>query len=437
MVNPDLLRWLEGHINLENDNSRRLTKPTLERTTTLCRYLGDPQESVKGIHITGTNGKTSTTRITESLLRAKGLYTGLIASPHLSHVNERVCLDGKATSDELFDRALSEIRNLETMIDEIKNDPPTWYEILTAASFSIMSEVAVDVGVVEVGMGGLFDATNVCNSDVSVLTNVELDHVEYLGGDRKTIALEKSGIIKPGNKVIIGERDENIVSIFTKASKENGAEPLVVGEDFEIFSNEQALGGRSISIKTPYAKYEDLFVPLFGYYQGLNALLAVVASECFLDAELGDEIVREGLANAKSPGRLEIVNRDPLVLIDGAHNVAGAQALATALDEEFSKTRRIYVLGLTKEKDPVSMINALSIEDDDVVIASQASMPRSMDANILADQIKEAGIETVIESSNPKDAIENAMSLALDDDQIIVTGSLYLVGEVRELLSNS
>lgn len=438
MISRELENWLEDHNNFEAGTlSRRATMPTLERMQTLVKFMGDPQENVKSIHITGTNGKTSTTRITETLLRTKGLYTGLICSPHLSIMNERICLDGKPCTDSQLEQSLKFVRDVENSVDQVKQDRPSYFEIFVAAGFELMNQEAIDVGVIEVGMGGLFDATNVCASQVSVLTNVGLDHVEYLGNTREKIAAEKSGIIKPGNKVVICEPDDQINSIWIEKANEVGAQSLLIDQDFRLLSNEQAVGGRLLSFETPYSTYLDMFLPLFGRYQGYNALAAVVASECFIDAALGEEVVAEGLSNSKSPGRLEVMQHQPLVLLDGAHNVAGAQSLCRALEEDFVKTRRIFVLGLTREKDPVAMINAMQIENDDVVIVSAANSPRAMETETLARALKECGIETVIEVQGSANAIENALSLALDDDQIIVTGSLYLVGEIREKLTSS
>jgi dihydrofolate synthase/folylpolyglutamate synthase len=431
----DVMQWLDSHINFETDKlSRRATMPTLDRMKKLCAYLGDPQEHVKSIHITGTNGKTSTTRVAEVLLRTKGLYTGMIASPHLSHANERICLDGHPITIEALVPILQAIKDVEDHVEDVRNDSPSWFEIIIAASFYAMSHEAVDVGLIEVGMGGRYDATNVCASEVSVFTNIELDHMAYLGSTRGAIAHEKSGIIKPGNRVVISERDPEIVDFLRGVAKEQDADVWVIDEDFQMTSNEQAVGGRLLSFRTPYMEYSDIFLPLFGAHQGVNALTAVVASESFIDAPLGQEVVEEGCAESRSPGRMEIVHREPLVLVDGAHNVAGAQTLATALEEEFGDTRRIYILGLTQEKDPVAMINALNIENDDIVIATQSHSPRSMESQKLADAVRSANIETVIEAPSATDAIENALALALDDDQIVVTGSLYVVGEVREAL---
>ncbi|HMS24610.1 MAG TPA: folylpolyglutamate synthase/dihydrofolate synthase family protein [Acidimicrobiia bacterium] len=438
MISPQLEQWLDAHINFETGKlSKRATMPTLERMQLLCKYMGDPQEHVKAIHITGTNGKTSTTRITESLLRTKGLYVGAISSPHLSYMNERICLDGKPVDSSLLEHALTSIRDIENSVDVIAKDPPSYFEIFVAAAYEIMSHEAVDVGVIEVGMGGLYDATNVCATEVAVITNVELDHMAYLGNTREKIATEKSGIIKPDNRVVIGETDENIVSIFLEAAHKVNATALVVGQDFEILSNEQAVGGRLMSMRTPYATYRDVFLPLFGAHQASNAMLALVAAESFIDAALGEEVVIEGFNNARSPGRMEILEREPLVLIDGAHNVAGAQALATALEEEFERARRIYVFGLTEEKDATAMINALGIDNDDIVIATAADTARAMEVGVLSQALRDAGVETVIEVNGPLAAIENAKALALDDDHIIVTGSLYVVGAVRSALASS
>ena len=435
MISPELEEWLNDHNNFELGKlSRRAERPSLERMQTLAKYMGDPQKNVPSIYITGTNGKTSTTRIAESLLRAKGLYTGLICSPHLVEMNERICLDGQACSDSQLETALRYVRNIEDSFEQVSKDSPSYFEIFIGAAFEIFSEEAVDVAVIEVGMGGLYDATNICDSQVSVITNVALDHMEYLGDTREKIALEKSGIIKSGNRVAICEPDYEISKIFVDAAHAIDAKPFVVSEDFDLISNEQAVGGRLLSFRTPYGEYRDMFLPLFGAHQGYNAMLAVVASEMFIDARFGEEVVEQGFHEARCPGRMEVVSRDPLVIIDGAHNVAGAQTFALAMDEEFERARRIYVMGLTLEKDATAMINSLGIENDDVVIATAVDSPRAMPAEELAKSLRSAGIETVIESEGPESAIENARAIALDDDHIVVTGSLYLVGEIRRHL---
>jgi dihydrofolate synthase/folylpolyglutamate synthase len=433
MIDPTLLQWLDNHIDLEKN--QRLEKPTLERMIKLCKYLGDPQDDVPVIHITGTNGKTSTTRVAETLLRTKGLYTGMFLSPHLSRINERISLDSHAINNELLEHSLNIIRHVEESIDDVREDAPSYFEIFVAAAFSAMNQEAVDVGVIEVGMGGLFDATNVCHSSLSVLTNVELDHMKFLGSTREEIATEKAGIIKENNRVVIGEPDNAIQKIWITHAQDKNAQTFLIDEDFALLSNEQAVGGRLISFRTPFATYEDVFLSLYGVHQANNVMMAAVAAECFIDDALGADVVLEACANVKSPGRMEIVHRDPLVLIDGAHNVAGASALKRSLDEEFSSSRRIWVFGLTNEKDADAMINSLGIENDEVVIVAAAESARAMDVGILGEALRKNGIETVIEAPSARDAIDNALSIALDDDQIVVCGSLYLVGEVRHILT--
>ncbi|MFN8016111.1 MAG: folylpolyglutamate synthase/dihydrofolate synthase family protein [Acidimicrobiia bacterium] len=435
MISHELEDWLNSHDNFENGKlSRRATRPTLERMKTLCKHMGDPQENIKAIHITGTNGKTSTTRISESLMRAKGFYTGTISSPHLAYMNERVCLDSIPCSDYELEESLRFIKNVEESFEEVSKDLPSYFEIFVASGFEIMNKVATDIALIEVGMGGLYDATNVCNSQVSVITNVELDHMAYLGDTREKIAIEKSGIIKENNSVVISEQDHSISQIFIEQAQKVNARPVIINEDFKLLSNEPAVGGRLLSFQTLFNTYEDKFLPLLGEHQGMNALTAVVACEEFLGGPLGDEIIEIGFGQASSPGRLEVLERNPLIIIDGAHNVAGAQALARTLESDFAPMRKIYVLGLTKEKDAYAMINALQIDVDDVVIATAADSKRAMEVSDLAKYLNEEGIDSVFEIPSSKDAIEYAKSIALDDDQIIVTGSLYVVGEVRSHL---
>ncbi len=436
MIDNELVKWLDTHINYETDKlSRRATMPTLERIELLLKYLGDPQENLKSIHITGTNGKTSTARITDALLQAKGLRVGAITSPHLFEINERLLLDSKPVDSAILNSALWILKNTEENISEIAQKSPSWFELMIAGSFYILNDEAVDVSVVEVGMGGQFDATNVIHSDVSVITNVELDHMQYLGNTRAEIAKEKSGIIKENAITVIGETEESLVTIIENKCNEVSAKPLLLHRDFDIYQNDQAVGGRLLSFATPYGRYDEVFLPLFGMHQGINAVIAATAAECFIDSYLGEEVLSQGFSDVKNPGRLEIINRDPLILIDGAHNVAGAQTLARALEEEFYSDSRIYILGLTQEKDPEAFLNALNVDNQDIVIAAQADSPRAMQADKIATAAKSMGIENVITSTEIRDAIVNAMNLALDDSQIIITGSLYLVGQSKNLIN--
>lgn len=435
MIDQRLIDWLENRPNLEKESpdqlSRRATRPSLDRITTLCKYLGDPQATLDAIHVTGTNGKTSTTRIIESLMFTKGFTTGLITSPHLTQINERIGLNTEPISDFDLENALNLIQKLEGEVEDIQKDHPSYFEIMVAAGFYEMSSVGTEVGVIEVGMGGLFDATNICDSKVSVITNVALDHIAYLGDNVKDIAIEKSGIIKPNTTVVIGETDEEIVALLKAIATEKNCKAYVYGEDFQLNKNDQAVGGRLLSLQTPYGYYEDVFLPLLGAHQGVNALCALVAAESFVDDSFGDEIIREALDKATSPGRMEIIARGPMILLDGAHNVAGAQILAEALQEEFLAPRRIFVIGLTKEKDAGDMINALGIEDEDIVIACSADSDKAMDATKIVEVGKNMGIENISMRKSAQEAIEFAQSIAFDDDHIIVTGSLYVVGEVR------
>lgn len=438
MIDSCLINWLENRPNMEKDNpsglSRRATRPSLERITTLCKYLGDPQIGLDVIHVTGTNGKTSTTRMIDSLMLTKGFTTGLLTSPHLSVLNERINLNTEPIDDRELESTLSLIKTLEEQTDVIQADLPSYFEIMVAAGFYEMSSQGTNVGVVEVGMGGLFDATNICESKVSVITNVALDHIAYLGDNTHDIALEKSGIIKENSTVIIGETDEEIVSLLRSVAEEKNAKALVIGEDFQLLKNDQAVGGRLLSFQTPYGFYEDVFLPLIGAHQGTNALIALVASECYVDDSFGDEIIREAFDKVTSPGRMEIISRHPLIMLDGAHNVAGAQVLAQALSEEFIAPRRIFVLGLTKEKDPEAMLNALGIDDEDIIIACVADSNKAMDCDLIIEAGKKMGFENISKRNSAVEAIDFAQSIAFDDDHIIVTGSLYVVGEVRKFI---
>ncbi len=436
MIDPRLEEWLENRPNMEKDNpsglSRRAIRPSLDRITTLCKYLGDPQIGLDAIHVTGTNGKTSTTRIIDSLMFTKGFTTGLITSPHLAVLNERICLNTEPIGDHELEEALTLIQKLENELDEISSDAPSYFELMIAAGFYEMSSQGTNIAVIEVGMGGQFDATNICESKVSIITNVALDHLAYLGDTTRDIAIEKSGIIKENSTVVIGDSDEEIVSFLKSVAKTKNSKFYVLGEDFQLLKNDQAVGGRLLTLQTPYGYYEDVFLPLLGSHQGTNALLALVAAESYVDDCFGDEIIREAFDKATSPGRMEIISRQPLILIDGAHNVAGAQVLTEALSEEFIAPRRIFVIGLTKEKDAGAMINALGIEDEDIVITCEANSEKAMSAEAIVEAGRAMGIENISSKKSAAEAVDFAQSIAFDDDHIIVTGSLYVVGEVRQ-----
>lgn len=422
------LAWLDSHANMEKDVSPRAASMRLERIERILALMGDPQRTAPAVHITGTNGKGSTARMVTRLLAEKGLTVGTYLSPHLERPHERILWDGEPVTDDQLASALGTVATLETMIETT----PTWFEVLTAAAFGFFNEVAVDVMVIEVGLGGRYDATNVVHGDVAVITNIALDHQAVIGPTRAHIAREKSGIIKSGAVVILGEDDEELVPIFDAAANE--AEAAAVwkrGDDFACVANDVAVGGRLIAIRTPGALYEEVFLPAHGAHQADNAACAVAAAEAFFAAPLDQTVVEGAFGGLELPGRLEVVLRRPLVVLDGAHNAAGAAALGEALDDDFAiEGRRIVVFGVLSGHEPAELLDQMGASSIDLLVATEPLSPRAVPVEEVAAAARSLGIETLVER-DPRAAIEAAIAVASEDDLVAVTGSLYLVGQAR------
>ena len=426
--------WLDAHVNLETGvgvpaPTRERGAPTLDRIGALLTYLGSPQLEYPAIHVTGTNGKTSATRMVTELLSTSGLLVGATTSPHLERVNERMTFNGEPIADADLDEQLRVVALVER---EIRLDP-SYFEVVIAAALRWFADVAVDVAVVEVGMGGTWDATNLIDGRVAVVTNVSIDHVAYLGTTPAEIAMEKAGIVKEGSTLVLGETDPDLVPMFT----DRGAARVVQRDvDFGVRSNVPAFGGRMLELYTPDARYADVFVPLYGAHQGDNAAVALAAAEAFVGAALDAEAVRGAFARVRSPGRLELVGRHPLVLLDGAHNVAGAEALRRALAEEFAPAARTLVVGLLREKDPRDMLRALGLDDVEQLVCAPPPNARALDPQLIAAAAIELGFpEDRIEVVDTvAQAISSALLTTTPEGEIIVTGSLYFVGAARSIL---
>jgi dihydrofolate synthase/folylpolyglutamate synthase len=433
----ELLAWLDRHINLEaieRGLAGRSAEPTLTRIRALCTAMGEPQADYPAVHVTGTNGKGSTTRITTALLRAQGLVVGTIMSPHLEQMNERISRNLEPISDaDLFEN-LAALQVLERFVGEREPSllPPTWFELITATAFRYFSDIAVDAAVVEVGLGGRWDATNVIDAQVAVVTNVDLDHVEILGPTRADIAREKAGIIKPGATAVVGETDPDIVDVFVAAANDVGASELWRrGLDFACERSQIAYGGRVLDIRTPGASYDGLFLPLFGAHQGLNATVALAAAEAFFGAPLAEDVISQAFAEVTVPGRLEVVDRKPLVVLDGAHNPAGATVLGDALREDFAAAEHVVmVMGCLRGRDPRELLEAIGGARIVHVVATSPDSPRAQRAEVVADAARAAGYE-VTTHEDVDEAIRAAQDIAGDDDLVLITGSLYVVGAAR------
>ncbi len=426
---PGALSYLDRHLNREAVAGRfeGLSLDTMHR---LMDVLGDPQRAYKVVHITGTNGKGSVGRMVSVLLKEHGLTVGTYASPHLERVNERLSWDLEPIDDAAFAAVISHLADLEPLAGV----EASYFELLTAAALSWFAEIAVDVAVVEVGLLGRFDATNVVDAQVAVVTNIGRDHTDGVGDWRAAVAGEKAGIIKPDSFLVLGETDAALRAVF---EREPHVGTWVRGDDFDVDADREAVGGRMIDIRTPGGVIDDVFIPVHGRHQADNAALAVTVAEAFFGRALEADVVREAFLGLTLPGRFEVVGRSPLVVIDGAHNPAGAQAVAETLADDFdSPGRRIVVVGLLGERDPDEMLAALDIDRADFVIACTAPSPRAIPAHVIAEAARrlapQADVEVV---SSVDDAVDRAGALADEDDAVLITGSLYVAGAARTHLT--
>lgn len=390
----------------------------------LLALLGDPHLDAPAIHLTGTNGKGSTAHLISMLLREHGLRVGTYGSPHVSAINERIQLDAEPIDDDSLASTLEVVRLAAEQLER----PPTWFELMTAAAYRTFSDAAVDVMVIEVGMLGRFDATNVIDSTVSVITNISKDHTDGSEGWRDTVAAEKAGIVTPGSTLVIGDLDDDLEHHFTN---EGPGSVMRLGRTFELMSNEIGVGGRVIDVRTARDVYEAVLVSLHGRHQGVNAAVAIVAAESFLESPLDHDHVANAFGQALMRGRLEVLSADPLIVIDGGHNPAGARTAARTFAEAFHVYgRRILVVGMMDEKDPVEMLRALDAESAELLVCCAPDWPRAMSAADLATAARSMGLDPEVASS-PGEAIELALSLSTEGDAILVAGSLYVAGGVR------
>lgn len=421
------LAYLDDHTDLERMVAGTWSAPTLDRMRGLAELLADPQHAQPTVHITGTNGKGSTARLVTALLGAHNLAVGTYTSPDLERVTERISRNGEPIDDESFAEAVGAVAELEVL----SGISPHRFEILTLAAFRWFADVAVDAAVVEVGLAGRWDATNIVDGTVAVVTNIGLDHTEVLGPDRASIAGEKSGIIKPGSTLVLGETDPELLPIFEAEQPER---LWLRDREFGCTGNLVAVGGRSIDLFTPGARYDDVFLALHGAHQGDNAALAVAAAEAFFDRPLDEEVVREALATVVVPGRFEVVARSPLVVLDGAHNPDGARAAAETLGDFGFAGERFLVVGMNQGRDPVEMLEALDARAARAVIATAVDFARAMAPEEIADAARSIGVDAEVVRTVPA-AVQHAIGLANEDDLVLVAGSLYVVGEARAALT--
>jgi dihydrofolate synthase/folylpolyglutamate synthase len=421
-------------------------EPSLDRIRALVELLGEPQTSYPVIHVAGTNGKGSTARLVESVLRAYGLRTGLMSSPHLSDVRERIALDGAPIPVEGFVAAYRDVEPYLALVDDRHLETPlSYFEVLTAMGFAAFADAPVAVAVVETGMGGTWDATNVADGVVSVVTPVDLDHMGYLGPDLATIASEKAGVIKPGGVAVLAQQAPEAAVVLLRRAAEVGAGVLREGIEFGVRHRDVAVGGQMLAIQTPAGVYDELYLPWHGVHQAHNAAVALAALEAFFGAgeqRLDPEVVRQGFASATSPGRLEVVRRGPTVLVDAAHNPHAARAVAAALTEEFAFDRLVGVVAVLADKDVTGMLAALEPVLEQVVVTRNSS-PRCLPVDALAAVAADLfGEDRVRVAPTLPEALDLAIGLVDDPLEVggtgvLVTGSVVTAGEARLLLAGS
>jgi dihydrofolate synthase/folylpolyglutamate synthase len=424
----EALRYLDGHINLEA-TAGAIHGLSLDHIKRLVGVLGDPQESFRVVHVTGTNGKGSTARMITALLVEHGLSVGTYASPHLQRVNERLSWNGEAISDEQLAEVVTELAR----VAPLSGVTPSYFELLTAAALLWFAESAVDVAVVEVGLLGRYDATNVCDADVAVITNIGRDHTDGEGEWRQSIATEKAGIIKPGSTLVTGVTDPELQAIFLAEGPEHA---WLRGTDFDVVSDHAAMGGHVIDVRTPLGVVEDLHVPLYGTHQAENAACAVAAVEAFFDRALDADLANAAFAGVTMPGRFEVMRHSPLVIIDGAHNPEGARAAARTLHDEFDVAgRRVLVVGMLGGRDVVQMLESLDARNVDLVIACTPESPRAMPASDVATVARAMGVMAE-QIDDVATAVQRAIDVSTEDDAILVAGSLYVAGAARTALES-
>ncbi len=424
MHKEEALRFLEQHIN-RRLSRERIDKSSLENMRSLSHSLGDPQLDFPIVHITGTNGKGSTSAIASNLFSSIGLKVGTYSSPHVSSITERIQIDTVPIGEDHFTDLISHL----ALVEPLLKASPSWFELMTAAAYRCFADHAVDVAVVEVGMLGRFDATNIADAKVSVITNVGFDHTDGSGDWRRKLAWEKAGIIKKDSILCLGETDEGLEELFLAESPQKIYRRNI---DFECVENDLAVGGRQLSIRSMEASYDDIFLAQHGRHQGNNASIALAATEAFLESEIPEEVVKAAFGEVSLPGRFEVLNSSPLFVLDGAHNPPGAIAAAQTLKNGFTHAgKKILIVGMTEEKDAKWMLRSLEAEKYELVVCTQAESPRSMPAKELAN-IALSTNQNILTCLQPEEALQKAFAYAGEEDVILGTGSMYVVGALRE-----
>jgi len=427
------MTFAEALAQLDARQPEHMPGPSLDRIRRVADYLDHPERTYPTIHVTGTNGKSTAARVAAAVACASGLTTGLYISPHLRRVTERFSVCGQDISEEAFAEEWEHLQPFLELVDGLGDGEVTYFEAVTALAFLWFADKPVALGVFEVGMGGSWDATNLITSDVALVTPVALDHVAELGPTLTDIATEKSGIIKEGKLGVIRSQEPEVALTLARRADEVGATLLHEGSDWEISEPLLAVGGQAFTIRTPHTTYEDLFLPVHGAYAAANAGAGVVAFEALTGHALDEPALRDGLASVRTPGRLEVVGREPTVVLDGAHNPAGATALAEALARSFTWDRLHVVLAVSANKDVAGVVAPIAALAD-AVYATVNDSVRSASADEVADAARRSGVDAVWEEPSVAAAIAAARSAAAPGDMVLVTGSLFTVAEAERLL---
>lgn len=426
-------------------------EPTLGRVQRVCELLGDPQRAYKTIHLTGTNGKTSTARMVESLVREHGLRTGRFTSPHLTSITERIAIDGEPVTEERFVEIYRDVEPYVRMVDaesEAAGGPRlSFFEVLTVMAFAAFADAPVDVAIIEVGLGGAWDSTNVVDADVAVITPVAIDHERWLGHTITEIARTKAGIIKDGATVVVADQPEDAMREIVDEVGAREARLVREGLELEVVQRHVAVGGQMLDLRTPGGLYQEIFLPLHGAHQAHNALLALAAVEALVTggAALPAGVVEAGFGTATSPGRLEVVRSSPTIIVDAAHNPAGAEALIESLGETFGLTRVVAVVAILADKDAEGILSVLEPHVDELVVTEVHSVRATPAEELgqLADEV--FGPDRVHVLPDLASALDTAATLAESEDTVgvgagagvIVAGSVILAAEARILLGRS
>lgn len=419
------IAYLDSHIG-------QGVKPGLERVEHLLELMGRPDQGYPIIHMAGTNGKTSTARLATLLLVAHGLTTGTYTSPHLQRIEERLSVNGRYSTPDEFALAMSDVRAFADLREQRGHEANTYFELTTAAAFAYFADQAVNAAVLEVGLGGRLDATNVVDAEVCVVTSIGVDHTEYLGEDVGSIAREKLAIAGSGSILVTGPLPDEALQAATETSRTLGIHHRRYGADYEVVESERGVSGWLATIEGAEDTYSDVFLPLHGKHQLVNLAIAIASAEALVGHRLDVDAVRDAASAATSPGRMETVSSSPLVMIDGAHNADGIATVVDALREEFPTTSWQLVLGVMGDKNVELMIQRLAPVVGGVVTTA-VDHERAIPARDLAKLVAGHVDVPVLYSDSVEHAVDMATAESGPDGAVLVTGSLYLVGEVRSL----